>query len=188
MTEQWGMYMDLTRCIGCHACNVACRDVHGLLDNDSWRVVITIEAGEYPQPFVIHIPTTCYHCSRPACLAACPSGAIRKETERGRVILETTRCVGCGACVQACPFAAIRWNVTDQRASKCDLCGDRLQQGKNPICVDACPMRALDAGPLTVLQEKYPGISEVPSFPDRQDSRPNVWVKEKIHDLQNCSE
>jgi anaerobic dimethyl sulfoxide reductase subunit B len=179
MAEQWGMYMDLSRCIGCHACSVACRDVHGLLDNDSWRVVITIETGEYPQPCVVHIAATCYHCARPACLTVCPSGAIRKENEHGRVILDTTLCVGCGACVQVCPFAAIRWNALASKANKCDLCGSRLEKGLNPVCVDACPMRALDAGPMSVLQDKYDGIPEVPSFPDHHSIGPSVWVKEK---------
>ncbi len=179
MSEQWGMYMDLTRCIGCHACSIACQDVHGLPEQGSWRAVITIEAGEYPHPFVVHIPSVCYHCSRPSCLAVCPSGAIRKEHDQGRVILDTDRCIGCGACVAACSFSAIRWNRSAQRASKCDLCGERLAAGKEPVCVAACPMRALDAGPMSLLQEKYPGGMEVPSFPDRHNSSPNVWVKEK---------
>jgi anaerobic dimethyl sulfoxide reductase subunit B (iron-sulfur subunit) len=180
MTEQWGMYMDLTRCIGCHACSIACADFHGLRATDSWRAVISIETGEFPNPFVIHIPSTCYHCTLPACLAVCPSQAIRKELELGRVVLDSHLCTGCGACMEACPFAAIRWQEVNHCASKCDLCGERLKLGRQPICVAACPLRALDAGPIRLLQEKYPGGTAVPSFPDDRNCRPNVWVKDKM--------
>ena len=178
MTESWGFYIDLSRCIGCHTCAVACRDWHGLTDSPSWMTVKTVEEGTYPAPRVTHMPIPCFHCEHPACMAACPVSAYTRCPDSGRVLLNQDLCIGCRQCQGACPYHVPQWNEGKQKMGKCDLCEDRLAQGKAPICVAACPMRALDAGPMTLLQTKYPEASRNPGFPYDHPTGPHVLLKQ----------
>lgn len=89
-------------------------------------------------------PLVCHHCEEAPCLAVCPSGAIYRETEEGPVLLARERCIGCKACIVACPFGMIRLTADGKSVIKCDSCADRLARGLEPACVAACPSGAVE--------------------------------------------
>jgi anaerobic dimethyl sulfoxide reductase subunit B (iron-sulfur subunit) len=94
------------------------------------------------------------HCAEPNCVDACPADAIVKRSD-GVVLIDPKKCVGARLCERACPYGAPQFNAALGIMTKCDFCQDVLAKGKNPACVDACSMRALDAGPLDELQARY---------------------------------
>ncbi|MCJ7548549.1 MAG: 4Fe-4S dicluster domain-containing protein [Anaerolineae bacterium] len=137
--------VDLARCTGCQACSIACKDRANLPDDLDWLRVEPQEAGAYPKPTLYYRVTHCFHCAEPPCVEVCPTTAIVKQ-ENGRVQIHAELCVACEVCVGVCPFGAIV--VQPQGvASKCDGCADEVDGGRNPVCVRACPMRALAYGP-----------------------------------------
>ncbi len=145
-------YFNDARCTGCYACVVACKDWHDIPPGPvAFRRVVVTEEGRYPRVSVRFTSTACHHCDKPLCMAACPAEAISKRVEDGIVVVDGARCLGkdaCGAaCQKACPHGAPQFGTEpNPRMQKCDLCCDRWAEGKRPICVEACPMRALDAG------------------------------------------
>jgi anaerobic dimethyl sulfoxide reductase subunit B (iron-sulfur subunit) len=143
---------DHSRCIGCYACVVACKDWHDMPSGPVFlRRVIIQEQGKYPEVTVNFLSIACHHCDEPACIPACPAGAITKREIDGIVIVDKELCLGseqCGrACLIACPYEAPQFREEpNAKMQKCDLCLDRWENGQKPICVTACPMRALDVG------------------------------------------
>lgn len=178
---QMGFYIDQTRCTGCFTCVVACKDWHDVSAGPaSWMRVITIEQGKYPNPFVAYLPSSCYHCSEPACIPACPVSAISKREQDGIVIVDRETCLGdsCKMCLDACPYDAPQFGAEDNaKMQKCDLCMERWAEGKKPICVEACPSRSLDAGPIEELRSKYGEIPEAEGFIYDEKLRPSVIFK-----------
>jgi len=136
--------IDLSRCTGCKACSVACKDRAGLPDDLDWLRVEAHEGGVYPAPTLVYRVVHCYHCADPACVADCPTGAMAQGAE-GWVQVDAELCIACGACIAACPFRAVVMGA-EGAANKCDGCVDELARGWDPTCVRACPMRALGAG------------------------------------------
>ena len=142
-----------SRCTGCYTCVVACKDWHDIPAGPiAFRRVSITEQGRYPQVAVRFLSIACQHCDAPACVPACSAQAISKRAADGIVVVESAACLGrerCGgACLKACPYDAPQFGrEPEARMQKCDLCCDRWAEGKKPICVEACPMRALDAGP-----------------------------------------
>jgi len=131
--------------------------------------VTTLEKGKYPTPFVAFLALTCLHCAQPSCIPACPVSAITKREEDGIVVVDQEACLGnveCPMfCKEACPYDVPQFGAEEgAKMQKCHLCLDRLSDGKNPICVEACPMRALDAGPLEGLQDRYGEAREAEGF------------------------
>ncbi len=159
---QLAWYVDVSGCTGCRTCQVACQDDNDLPASVRWRRVEEVVTGDYemcgevlvPHVRAYYVPVACNHCPEPACVDACPAGAIVKRPEDGLVLLDESACLGCRACVDACPYGAIQVDPRTGRASKCDFCADHLAAGRDPICVSACPMRVLDWGPLTDLQAR----------------------------------
>ncbi len=181
---QYSFYFDQTRCTGCYTCVVACKDWHDVPAGPaSWRRVVTIEKGKFPDLFVAFLSTSCYHCAHPPCLAACPAGAITKRENDGIVVVNRELCLGrdnCHLCREACPYHAPQFGAEENaKMQKCDLCQDRLAEGKHPICVDGCPMRALDTGSIDELQKKYSVAHEAVGFVYSSDARPSVVFKVK---------
>lgn len=179
---QIGFYFDQTRCTGCCACVVACKDWHDVPAGPaSWRRVKTIEKGKFPNLFVAFLTTACYHCAEPACVDACPAGAISKREQDGIVVVDRETCLGkdnCDMCLRVCPYDAPQFGVEENaKMQKCDLCLERLEAGKNPICVDSCPMRCLDACPITELSEKYGDIREAEGFDYSEKLSPSIVFK-----------
>ena len=135
---QMGFYFDQTLCINCCACVVACKDWHDVPAGPaSYIRIMTIEKGKYPEVSVHSVFATCYHCADPACVLACPAGAIMKREEDGVVVVNKDECLGrdeCGMCLEACPYGTPQFGVGDNaRMQKCDFCIDRLAENKKPI-------------------------------------------------------
>jgi formate dehydrogenase iron-sulfur subunit len=154
-----GVLVDLTRCIGCRACENACRvrqgraslptapfgygAGEGKLSFTSWTVVDFHEAGHR-----VPVKKQCMHCLDPACVSACPVAALY-QTPRGSVAYRADRCLGCRYCMVACPFNVPRYEWYEgltPRVGKCDFCDDRVASGLAPACVTACPTGALKFG------------------------------------------
>jgi tetrathionate reductase subunit B len=139
---QYGMLIDTRRCIGCHACTVACKSEFDvpLGVNRSW--VEYVEKGTYPHVGRSFLPRLCNHCSEPQCVDVCPTGATWKRDEDGTVVVDPDICIGCKYCILACPYGARFLNPTTGAADKCDFCLHRTSQGIEPSCVNTCIGRA----------------------------------------------
>ena len=179
-----GWYFDQTRCTNCFTCIVACKDWHHVPAGPaSWIRVKTLEEGRYPDLQLSFLVQCCYHCAKPSCLEACPVQAIRKREDNGLVVVDAEACIGkdrCGLCSQACPYDAPQFGAEENaKMQKCDLCLERLLQGLKTICVAACPMRALDAGPMEELIRRYGGGREVEGFSYSSKLEPSIVFKRK---------
>ena len=174
MPEPMGFYTDTTICIGCKACEVACKEWNQLpaenggrkelsgdsydnterLDGIHWRHVRFIEQfdGPYNGRWLM-MSDVCKHCVQAGCLEVCPTGAIIR-TEFDTVVIQSDVCNGCRACIAACPFGVIDINPVGGTAQKCTLCYDRLQVGLEPACSKACPTDSIQFGPIAELRER----------------------------------
>lgn len=182
---QMAFYFDQTRCTGCYACVVACKDWHNIPAGPaSWRGLECIEQGNFPDVFVAYLSTSCNHCTSPTCVSACPVAAISKTKMDGIVTVDKEKCLGkdaCGmACKVACPYDAPQFgDENNAKMQMCNFCPDRLADNKPPICVAACPMRALDAGSLSELEAKYGKIQKAAGFTYSSENKPSITFKPK---------
>lgn len=150
---QLGFIHNNVDCIGCRACEIACKDKNGLASGPRFRRVQYIEGGTYPDVYVYKVNMSCNHCAEPACLPACPTGAIFKRKDNGIVDIDSTLCIGCRRCEAVCPYGAPQFDPEDSLVKKCNLCVDEIAAGRKPYCVMACMMRVLDVGPIDRLLE-----------------------------------
>ncbi len=133
---------DSKRCIRCHSCEVACQ-----LENDAppgvqLRCVRSHVTGKFPDSSERSVSTACFHCNDPSCVSACPAGALRRRPD-GVVEHLRNRCIGCGYCIQTCPFRVPRFSPTQHTMRKCSFCIQRIDRGKEPACVAKCTTAAL---------------------------------------------
>ena len=150
---QLGFIHNNVDCIGCRACEMACKDKNGLSAGPRFRRVQYVEGGTYPNVFAFKINMSCNHCSEPACLPTCPTGAIFKRKKDGIVDIDSTLCIGCRRCEAACPFGAPQFDVEENIVKKCNMCVDEIEAGRKPYCVMACMMRVLDIGLIDGLRD-----------------------------------
>ncbi len=182
---QLGFYFDQTRCTGCGACQVSCKDWNDIpAGPEKWMRVLYNEEGEYPNVFVSNMVGPCFHCTEPVCAMACPVSAISKRAEDGIVLVDSEVCLGnkeCNEkCLKACPYDAPQFAPGEgAKMRKCTLCVDRVEAGKQPICVDACPVRALDSGSLDELKAKYVDSGNAPGFKYSKRTQPALVIKAK---------
>jgi len=181
--RSYGFFTDTTVCIGCKACEVACKewnnlpadnlgltgqsyDNTGQLSANTWRHVAFIEKHTETQapgvrstekpPFQsgwLMMSDVCKHCHNAPCLEACPTGSLFK-TEFDTVVVQQDICNGCGYCVPACPFGVIDVSMLDGKAHKCTLCYDRLKGGLEPACAKSCPTDSIQFGELHELHRR----------------------------------
>lgn len=128
--EKISLIFDKKTCMGCHSCEVACKQEHQL--GVGPRLVRVIEKS------CDYIPVFCHHCAKAPCLKACPADAVRRN-EQGIVLIDDDLCIGCRECVDTCPFGAMQFDDHKEVAVKCDLCIDRLSDHKAPACMSVCP-------------------------------------------------
>jgi formate dehydrogenase iron-sulfur subunit len=148
---------DSAKCIGCRQCVEACKDWNDLPRGDTERIGgstwLTIEPPVMEGQSSVWGRNSCMHCEYPLCAAVCPVEAITKFAE-GPVAIDPALCIGCGFCVQACPWHVIGRDRASGKARKCTMCKDRLSEGEQPFCVSACPAGALDFGLIAEVRGK----------------------------------
>lgn len=177
---QYGFFVDLSRCIGCNTCVIACKQWHDIAPGPiKWIRVYQWEKGIFPNTRLHVVPIMCYHCEDPVCIEACPNKAIHKEEKYGAVLVDADRCQGTRKCWQACPYGAPQFEGDEpgMRMSKCNMCIDRLEQGLKPLCVLSCSMRALEFGPLDELRERYGNLRRLEDMPKDTITSPAVLFK-----------
>ncbi len=154
-SKQKAVLVDMERCVGCRACEVACQEEHGFSGTGA-MVVVRIGPEEVADKLRLNfVPITCRHCTDPICVRGCPTGALRK-TDAGHVQHNVNLCIGCKMCLQVCPFGAIHFNSQTGKVLKCDLCLARSKEGQGLACVHTCPAKALVYGePDLLLTRKY---------------------------------
>jgi len=159
---RYGMVVDLRKCIGCQSCVVACKSEHNTPTGILQTNVLERELGKFPNVVRVFLPVLCNHCEEPTCVEVCPSQATYKR-EDGVVMIDFEKCIGCGACVEHCPYHArvlvhenrtlfpdgktvfekpVHQKIPGHVALKCDFCFFRLGKGKQPACVEVCPTTA----------------------------------------------
>ena len=147
----YGMLIDLKKCVGCHACAVACKEAHGTPPGITRSHVKREFEGEYPDATMHIVPMLCMHCENPPCVEACPTEGATYKREDGIVVVDQGRCIGCRYCHEACPFGTPHY--TPQGMDKCDCClGAGVEPGREPYCVQACPADALHFGELEEMR------------------------------------
>lgn len=184
-TIQYGMVINASFCIDCKACMIACK-VENQLPTGYWRNWIRTRwhtgrtgRGEFQ-------PGQCMQCDNPSCVAACPVGATYKQAD-GLVVIDATRCIGCGNCVTACPYGARYRNPERRIADKCDFCQHRLQRGQEPACVVTCPTRARVFGDLNDPQSDVRRLLDegdvVRIIGPHSSTRPNIYYHKSTQQL-----
>lgn len=152
--EKKSLLVDIDLCYGCFSCEVACKQEHGLGVGPHFikvkQVGPTRIGGKLVMDFV---PMACRHCAKPACIEACPEGAIYKRSD-GVVLIIEEKCTGCQMCIEACPFGAPQFIAEKNIVQMCDLCIERTDQGLLPACVHHCPTGALIFGDPNLLSEQ----------------------------------
>lgn len=167
---RYGMVIDLKRCISCYACQVACKAENATPPGVLYAWAFRTERGQFPHTRQVYLPMLCNHCAEPSCVDVCPTGATYKRESDGIVVIDADKCVGCRACMTACPYHA-RYYLDEIRSyypgqgptpyeqvgyarhvqgtvEKCNFCLSRLEQGLEPACVSNCPAVARIFGDL----------------------------------------
>ena len=179
--RQLGFIHNNVDCIGCRACEIACKDKNGLAAGPRFRRVMYVEGGTFPDVYAYKVNMSCNHCAEPACLPACPSGAIWKRADNGVVDIDSTLCIGCRRCEAACPYGAPQFDASAGVMTKCNFCEDVVAEGESPYCVAACPARALDFGELSELQAKYGDVAAIEPLPAADLTKPALVITPHRH-------
>lgn len=147
MSKQKGFYFDARRCVRCRTCEMACKATHDTEPGVHWRRVTDTWKGVFPDVTRTFFSLACMHCEKPACVSACPTGAIVKSLDDGVVTVIKSKCNGCRECLSACPFGVPQFG-RDGIMQKCDFCSSI---GRDPACAESCPAEALDFGTMDQL-------------------------------------
>ncbi|PKN66479.1 MAG: 4Fe-4S ferredoxin [Deltaproteobacteria bacterium HGW-Deltaproteobacteria-15] len=150
-SKRYAIVIDTSKCFDCKACMIACK-VENAVPEGFWRNWVRHTGGLNGRR-THYQPGQCMQCDEPSCVAACPVGATWRRKD-GLVVIDQTRCIGCGNCVTACPYAARYRHPETRTADKCDFCAHRLKRGEEPACVETCPTKARVFGDLNDPQSR----------------------------------
>ena len=173
-----GFLFDQTKCIGCNACQMACKDYHDLEAGLFYRRAVTVQTkadGRW-----MHYSGACNHCAEPACVKNCPTGAYYVRDD-GTVGHQPEKCIGCGTCTWACPYGAPRLSARFGVSVKCTSCPELRAQDRQPACVDACLTHCLTFTDLDALpaDEAAKLTDRLPILPAPALTRPSLLIKRK---------
>lgn len=176
---KWAKVLDQTRCIGCHACSTACKSENDVPISVHRTYVKNVDIGTFPTARRAFQVTRCNQCENPPCATACPTSAMFQRKD-GIVDFDKDWCIGCKACIAACPYDAIFINPEDHTAEKCNMCAHRLEVGLEPACVVVCPTQAILVGDMNDPNSKVAGIINrevVAVRRPEKDTRPKLFYK-----------
>ena len=183
--SQQAFYFDGTRCTGCKTCQMACKDYKNIDLGISFRHVYEVTIGDTEKDADGILTTTCVsyplsmscnHCDSPICFEKCPQSAIIKDADTGLMSIDEEKCIGCGTCAIVCPYNAPKVDEEKKKAVRCNGCAERVAAGKQPVCVEACSMRALSFGPMDSLPSDGE-LAAVAPLPDPSVTTPNFLIK-----------
>ncbi len=169
-SAQIGFFVDAAKCINCKTCEIACQDFNDAAPGRRLRKVRSFEGGEFPAVFAYNISMACNHCGEPLCVEGCPTGAYTKRPEDGIVLHDPEKCIGCRYCVWLCPYGAPEYDAREGRVRKCNLCLGEA----TPECVAACPMRAIEVGPLPEIVSRPGATIALRDLPAPELTRPSI--------------
>ncbi len=181
---QYAFLVNSDACSGCKTCQVACNDKHDVAAGVHWRRVYEVTAGGWQKKegawlstvAAYNLSVACHHCGIPLCGTSCQSDAIWKRVD-GIVLIDASRCTRCRKCEADCPYGAVRWDAAASMVYKCDACAGEVDAGRAPICVTACPNRALEFGDYDDLKKNYPAATaNVFPLPDASLAKPALLV------------
>ena len=173
---KWGKVIDQNRCIGCHACTVACKQEHSVPLGVTRTYVKQVELGVFPNPQRQFQVTRCNQCNNPPCVAACPTTAMYRRPD-GIVDFDRDRCIGCKACIAACPYDAIYIDPESHTAEKCNFCTNRIDIGLEPACVVVCPTQAILVGDMNDPDSQ---VSRILNSQEVKSRRPEKGTEPKL--------
>jgi Fe-S-cluster-containing dehydrogenase component len=175
---RYGLYIDISRCIGCYGCVVACKNWYqikaGLVGR---KRIMDLAKGEFPNISRQIFPVSCMQCDNAPCVSVCPTGAIyhRKDSI---ITINPDECVGCKLCITACPYQALYFNPDNQTADGCNLCAERINSQSVPFCVESCSGEAMVFGDLDDPKSE---ISKRISSTRAQPLSPQLGTKPKVY-------
>lgn len=181
---QYGFHFNARRCTGCKTCMLACKDYRNLPSTISFRQVYEYAGGSWLQDgrglwtqdcFAYYVSVACNHCSDPACVKVCPTGAMHKG-DGGLVSVDHKKCIGCGYCALSCPYRAPKVDREQGFSAKCDGCESRVSEGREPVCVEACPLRALEFGDISDIRDRCGQLADLAPLPPFEATHPNLVI------------
>lgn len=135
----YAIVIDLNRCIGCHGCEIACKNENGIALGEDWNKVIDRGPfGDYPDLEMYYLPVMCQQCQNSPCTNVCPTGASYRDEDTNVVLVNKEICIGCKYCMMACPYGVRAWNEEERVVEKCTLCSHLTVTGELPMCVRTC--------------------------------------------------
>lgn len=154
---------DINKCVGCHACMVACYNENKTSPPLNWRHINTFNPQSQPGLPVFYHSLACNHCREAPCLKNCPANAYSRDPETGAVIHHPDKCIGCRYCTWTCPYDAPQFNPQKHIVEKCTFCNERIKKGLKPACAELCPVGALDFE----FSDNQPDNADIQAFTDR---------------------
>ncbi len=174
--KQRGFLLDPNRCLGCRSCIMACAANKSLPIGFYLRSIEKQEQKVGNQIIKYYLSTACNHCKNPECFRLCPERALKKRKD-GIVLHNPAKCNGCGTCTRSCPFEAPVINRVTGKMMKCDLCVDRIDAGKLPSCVAACPVEAIQLIDIDEVEQRADVVRRLPGVIKIQITRPSIRYK-----------